>query len=67
MVWSMDLPMSSHRNTEFMNYINSHFVTYYKHKSSVQQYIDMPLVKPIEKYFNGLASDVVTINKLLTN
>jgi hypothetical protein len=63
-VWNMYLPMSSHRNTEFLNYINYHFVNYYKHNSFVQQFIDKPLVKPIEKYFNdALAADVVTINK----
>jgi hypothetical protein len=56
-VWNMYLPMSSHRNTEFLNYVNYHLVTYYKHNSFVQQYIDKPLSRPIERYFNGLAAD----------
>ncbi|MDQ6862704.1 MAG: right-handed parallel beta-helix repeat-containing protein [Thermoproteota archaeon] len=56
-IWNMYLPMSSHRNTEFLNYIDYLFVNYYKHNSFVQQYIDKPLVKPIENSFNGLAAD----------
>lgn len=55
-IWNMYLPMSSHRNTEFLNFMNYLFVNYYKHNSFVQQYIDKPLVKPIENSFKGLTS-----------
>lgn len=53
------IPMLSHRNTQFLNYITYLLVNYYKHNSLVQQYIDKPLARPIEKYFDGLATDVV--------
>src|SRR5690348_866826 len=55
-LWNMYLPMSSHRNTEFLNFIIYLFVNSYKHNSPVQQYIDKPLVKPIENFFNGFTS-----------
>ena len=56
-IWNMYLPMSSHRNTEFLNYIDYHFLNYYKHNSFIQQFIDKPVVQPIEHSFNGLAAD----------
>lgn len=55
-IWNMYLPMSSTRNTEFLNFMTYLFGNYYKHDSFVQQYIDKPLVKPIENSFNRLTS-----------
>ena len=54
-IWNMYLPMSSHKNTQFLNYIDYHIVNYYKHNSFIQQFIDKPVVKPIENSFSGFA------------
>ena len=53
-VWNMYLPMSSYKNSEFLNYVNYLFVKGYKQSDYIQQYIDKPVVQPVGKYFAEL-------------
>jgi parallel beta-helix repeat protein len=53
-VWNMYLPVTSYKNSEFLNYINYLFVKGYKHSDFIQQYIDKPIVQPVGKYLTGL-------------
>ena len=53
-VWKMYLPVTSYKNSEFLNYINYLFTKGYKDSYYIQQYIDKPIVQPVGKYLAGL-------------
>ena len=59
-VWNMYLPMSSYKNSEFLNYVNYLFVKGYKQSDYIQQYIDKPVVQPVGKYFAELLNGTTT-------
>jgi mannuronan 5-epimerase len=59
-VWNMYLPMSSYKNSEFLNYVNYLFVKGYKQSDYIQQYIDKPIVQPVGKYFAELLTNGTT-------
>ena len=53
----MYLPVSSAKNAEFLDYTKHILVDNYKNNNYISDYIDRPVVGPIQKYFHTAMAD----------
>ena len=55
-LWNMYLPMSSSQNAEFLDYAESILSDYYSNNIYLQDYLEKPVVKPIQGYLHSISS-----------
>ena len=56
-VWNMYLPISSSQNAEFLDYAESILLDHYSKNKYIQDYLDTPVVKPIQGYLHSISSN----------